>query len=95
MIKNSFDKNDFSLNLSKKKGYSKIFSKKIINNLVEIICSNIKKDNFNLKNIGTFYILNKNERLGRNPNTREVFKIKSRKKIKFKPSKKTIKILNE
>ena len=41
---------------------------------------------FNLKNIGTFKILNKKERIGRNPRTKEIYKIKARKTLAFKPS---------
>ena len=95
MKNNSFDKNDFSSNLSKRKGYSKLFSKTIIENLIEILCLNINRGHFNLKNIGTFNIINKKERVGRNPKTKIIYKIKSRKSISFKTSKKLDKIINE
>ena len=47
-----------------------------------------------LKNFGTFKILNKNERIGRNPKTKEIHIIKKRKTISFVPSKAFIKKLN-
>ena len=45
-------------------------------------------------NIGSFRLLNKNERVGRNPKTSETFKISARSSISFKASKKLIKDLN-
>ena len=86
MSQNNLTKEDICIFLSKKKGYSVLYSKKIINNLIEILIDEIKENSFNLKNIGTFKILNKNERLGRNPRTKEIYKIKARKTLAFKPS---------
>ena len=39
----------------------------------------INKDKLNLKNFGSFKILKKKERLGRNPKTKEEFIISARK----------------
>ena len=86
MSQNNLTKEDICIFLSKKKGYSVLYSKKIINNLIEILIDEIKENSFNLKNIGTFKILNKKERLGRNPRTKEIYKIKARKTLAFKPS---------
>ena len=86
MSQNNLTKEDISIFLSRKKGYSVLYSKKIINNLIEILIDEIKENSFNLKNIGTFKILNKKERIGRNPRTKEIYKIKARKTIAFKPS---------
>ena len=86
MSQNNFTKEDICIFLSKKKGYSLLYSKKIINYLIEILIDEIRENSFNLKNIGTFKILNKKERLGRNPRTKEIYKIKARKTIAFKPS---------
>ena len=86
MIQNNLTKEDICIFLSKKKGYSVLYSKKIINNLIEILIDEIKENSFNLKNIGTFKILNKKERIGRNPRTKEIYKIKARKTLAFKPS---------
>ena len=86
MNQNNLTKEDICIFLSRKKGYSLLYSKKIINNLIEILIDEIKKNSFNLKNIGTFKILNKKERIGRNPRTREIYKIKARKSLAFKPS---------
>ena len=86
MSQNNLTKEDICIFLSKKKGYSVLYSKKIINNLIEILIDEIKENPFNLKNIGTFKILNKKERIGRNPRTKEIYKIKARKTLAFKPS---------
>jgi nucleoid DNA-binding protein len=86
--KNNLKKNDLIKNLSKKKGFSKLYSKKIIENLILTISSNIKKKSFNLKNIGTFRLIKKKERMGRNPKTKENFKINARNSISFVASKK-------
>ena len=86
MSQNNLTKDDICIFLSKKKGYSVLYSKKIINNLIEILIDEIKENSFNLKNIGTFKILNKKERIGRNPRTKEIYKIKARKALVFKPS---------
>tara|TARA_A100001035_G_C27324757_1_gene295642 strand:+ start:34 stop:339 length:306 start_codon:yes stop_codon:yes gene_type:complete len=86
MSQNNLTKEDICIYLSRKKGYSVLYSKKIINNLIEILIDEIKENSFNLKNIGTFKILNKKERIGRNPRTKEIYKIKARKTLAFKPS---------
>ena len=86
MSQNNLTKEDICIFLSRKKGYSVLYSKKIINNLLEILTNEIKENTFNLKNIGTFKILNKKERIGRNPRTKEIYKIKARKTLAFKPS---------
>ena len=54
MFKKNLKKIDLAKRLSNKTGYSVNFSKKLINDLVEIIVLNIKKENLTLKNIGTF-----------------------------------------
>ena len=86
MSQNNLTKEDICIFLSRKKGYSVLYSKKIINNLIEILIDEIKENSFNLKNLGTFKILNKKERIGRNPRTKEIYKIKARKTLAFKPS---------
>ena len=86
MSQNNLTKEDICIFLSRKKGYSVLYSKKIINNLIEIFIDEIKENSFNLKNIGTFKILNKKERIGRNPRTKEIYKIKARKSLVFNPS---------
>tara|TARA_E500000178_G_scaffold346149_2_gene397301 strand:+ start:539 stop:832 length:294 start_codon:yes stop_codon:yes gene_type:complete len=82
-------------NLSSRTGFSESFSKKIVNDLILLIVHNIKLGSLNLKNFGTFHIVNKKERRGRNPKTKEIFLISSRKSVIFKPSKKIVNTLNK
>ena len=81
--------------LSVKTGLSLNLSKKIINDLIDIIIVNIKDNNFNLKNFGSFKIRDKKKRIGRNPKTKQEFVIASRKTVSFIPSKKIKEKLNE
>jgi len=87
VTRKNIKKIDIAKNLRSKIGYPLNFSKKIINDLVEIIIMNIKKGDFNLKNIGTFKLIEKKEREGRNPMTGERFIISERKTVVFNSSK--------
>ena len=94
MQKNNLNKKDFTKILSKKTGFSKNLSKKIIDDIFDILLLNIKKDrSFTIKNIGTFKTILKKARIGRNPKTKEEFSISSRRSISFILSKKIIKYL--
>ena len=95
MLKKDFKKIDLVKDLSLKTGYSKSYSKKIVDDLINIFIQNIKSGNLNLKNIGSFKLLNKKERIGRNPKTKEEFIISSRKSLSFTSSKKIIDNLNK
>tara|TARA_A100001015_G_C14528999_1_gene533382 strand:- start:317 stop:490 length:174 start_codon:yes stop_codon:yes gene_type:complete len=48
----------------------------------------IKTKEINIKNFGTFKLINKKERVGRNPKSNEIYTIKARKSLSFKISKK-------
>ena len=94
MVSNNFRKIDIIKNLSLKTGYSVLLTKKILNDLIKVIIFNIKNNKLNIKNFGTFKILNKKQRLGRNPITKEKFIISSSKTLVFTASKKIYKELN-
>ncbi len=94
MTKSNLKKIDLIKYLNEKKGLSISFSKKIIQDLLDIIIYLIIKNNFNLKNIGSFKLLNKKERIGRNPKTKKKYLINSRKTVSFKASKNILKMLN-
>ncbi len=95
MNNKNFKKIDLAKNLSSKKGFPLDYSKKLINDLLKTITQNILKKKINIKNLGTFRILQKNKRIGRNPKTKEIFTINERKVISFLPSKKITKNLNK
>tara|TARA_B100000575_G_scaffold292986_1_gene302975 strand:- start:8475 stop:8756 length:282 start_codon:yes stop_codon:yes gene_type:complete len=93
VIKN-LNKKDISIFLSKQKGFSNSFSKKIINDLIEAMSSIITSNKLILKNIGSFKLINKNSRIGRNPKTKKIYEIKSRKVVSFKTSSALLKKIN-
>ena len=95
MFKNNLTKNDLANKLTVSTGYSKIFSDKLVNDLVEIIVQNIRSGKFHLKNVGSFKLIFKKERIGRNPKTKKEFIISPRKQISFTLSKKIINNLNK
>ena len=89
-----FKKKDISERLANEIGFSTQISKKIIDDLIEIMKIEISLNRLNLKNLGSFRLINKNERMGRNPKTKKEFKIKARKSISFTASKKIIEKIN-
>ena len=95
MVRNNLTKKELIKNLSINKGYSNLLSKKLINDLIKIIIKIIKEKELNIKNIGTFKVVEKKERLGRNPKTKINFKITARKIIRFIASKKLIESVNK
>ncbi len=82
-------------NLRKKSGFSINLSKKLINDLIDVLILNIVNNKLSLKNIGSFKLLNKKERIGRNPKTKKEFVINSRKSLSFIASKKLLSFLNQ
>ena len=90
-----FIKEDISKYINKHIGLSNLLSKKITKDIIEIFSEQITSKNLLIKNFGSFYIKEKNQRLGRNPKTLEIFTIKKRKAIIFKPSKHFVKKLNQ
>ena len=96
MSNSSFKKRDITQSLSLNMGFSKNFSKKIVDDLIEILKhAVIEKGYLNLKNLGSFKIITKKERIGRNPKTKEKFIINKRKSISFIASKNLLKTLKD
>ena len=94
MTNSNITKNDFSKYMSDDTGFPISLSKKIVDDLLIIFTEMIKNNDLVLKNIGTFKLSKKNERIGRNPKTREEFLISKRKSIRFIVSKNLTKVLN-
>jgi len=95
VINKNLTKIDISKNLSKKRGYSVNFSKKIVDDLITILITQLKEKNLIIKNLGTFKLISKNQRIGRNPKTKEKFIINKRKSVSFIASKNLLKTLND
>ena len=87
MIKKNFTRKDLSNKIYQNLGFSKNVSSKIIDNFFETLISEIIKSNkIKISSFGTFSVLNKKERIGRNPKTKIKARILSRKVVRFKPS---------
>ena len=76
------------------------FSKQVAENLIEefffSIISNLKKEKkLKISKFGTFTIREKNQRIGRNPKTKEEKKISKRNVVLFKPSKEFKELINK
>jgi len=95
VIRKNLTKKDIIKDLAFKTGFSFIYSKKLLSDLIEIIIQNIKSNNLILKNIGSFKIIYKEERIGRNPKSKQKFIISARKSVSFGPSKKLSNQINE
>ena len=87
MVKKNFTRKDLSNNIFKNIGFSKNFSSKIIDIFFDTLINHIIKFNkVKISSFGTFEVIKKKERVGRNPKTKEEAKISPRKIVKFKPS---------
>ncbi len=95
MNKINLTKNEIIKNLSIKTGFSAQLSKKIITNLLNILSLIIKNNGLKLKGIGSFKLIKKKERIGRNPKTRKEYIISARNSVSFISSKKLLNLLNK
>ena len=96
MVNKNFTRKDLSNKIYKNIGFSKNLSLKIVDNFFESIISAIIKSNkIKITSFGTFSVLTKKERIGRNPKTKVEAKIFSRKVVKFKPSLKLKEKINQ
>ena len=77
-------------------GLSKIDCNNLVNDILEEIIIGLNNERIvKIHNFGTFKLRKKNERKGRNPKTKEEYKITARNVISFTPSKKILSILNK
>ena len=81
--------------LSNEIGFSNLLSKEVIDNLLIAMRECISENKLVIKNIGSFKLIQKEKRVGRNPKTKESFIISARKSISYKPSKTLTKKINE
>ena len=96
MKRNNISKNNILKNIKYGLGVPEIFAKKIFNNFLDVILEGLNRDGkVKLSNFGTFKVLNKKARLGRNPKTRESYEITSRKVVVFSPSSLVQKKIND
>ena len=86
-MKKNFTRKDLSNKIYQNLGFSKNYSSTIIDNFFETLIQELLKSNrIKISSFGTFKIINKKERVGRNPKTKEKAIIVPRKVVKFIPS---------
>tara|TARA_B100001123_G_C15218789_1_gene990364 strand:- start:1145 stop:1450 length:306 start_codon:yes stop_codon:yes gene_type:complete len=87
MVKKNLTRKDLSNKINQNIGFSKNISSKIVDNFFETLLTEIIKSNkVKISSFGTFSVLNKKPRIGRNPKTKVEANIGSRKVVSFKPS---------
>ena len=87
MAKKNLTRKNLSNKIYQTLGFSKNFSSVIIDNFFENLVEELTNENkVKISSFGTFKIINKKERIGRNPKTKIEAKIASRKVATFKPS---------
>ena len=87
MVKKNFNRKNLSNKIYQNLGFSKNFSSTIVDNFFEIMATELIQSNkVKISSFGTFKVINKKERVGRNPKTKVEAKISERKIVKFKPS---------
>tara|TARA_Y100000590_G_scaffold138010_1_gene157989 strand:+ start:3109 stop:3399 length:291 start_codon:yes stop_codon:yes gene_type:complete len=87
MGKRNLTRKYLSNKINQKIGFSKNFSSKIIDDFFEFLVSGIvHSKKVKISSFGTFKVMDKKERIGRNPKTKIEAKISSRRVVKFKPS---------
>ena len=87
MDNKNFNKKAIINKVYQKLGFSKNYSSKIIDSFFEtFVFELLKKEKIKISSFGTFKVLNKKARIGRNPKTKIESKISARRVVSFKPS---------
>tara|TARA_Y100000590_G_scaffold95210_2_gene107986 strand:+ start:4886 stop:5179 length:294 start_codon:yes stop_codon:yes gene_type:complete len=95
MASKNLTRKDLSKKIYQTIGFSKSFSLSIVDDFFNILVDELRRSNkVKISSFGTFKIINKKERVGRNPKTKIETKIPSRKVIVFKASSKMRKKIN-
>lgn len=79
------NKTEFVSAVAEKAGLTKVDAKKAVEAYADVLSDVLKKgDKVALLGFGTFSVVEKGERQGINPKTKEIIKIAARKAVKFK-----------
>ena len=84
----SLTKKNISKKINLKTGLPNLYTNQITDDFINILKNLIKDKEINIKNFATFRIINKSDRIGRNPKNKKIYKIKARKSLSFIISKK-------
>ena len=81
------NKQKFVKEYARQTGESQVRSKQLLEKVFEIVAENVEKEDVRMLPFGTFRLVTKKARTGRNPQTGEGIKIKAKKVVEFKISK--------
>ena len=96
MIRINLTKKEIINSIYMQIGFSKKVSETLLEHILESVLKNIiKYKKVKISKFGTFTLRKKNQRLGRNPKTKEIKTISERNVILFKPSKEFKKYINQ
>ena len=81
-------KADLIANMAKQTGLTKADSERALNSFIALAKATIKKDGrLPLAGLGTFVVINRKARTGRNPQTGQPIQIKASKSVRFRAGK--------
>ena len=87
MVKKNFTRKDLSKRIYQNLGFSKRYSSTLIDNFFETLIQElIRSSKIKISSFGTFKVINKKKRIGRNPKTKESKIISERNVVLFKPA---------
>ena len=81
------NKQEFIKEYARQTGESQVRSKQLIEKVFEIVAANVEKSDVRMLPFGTFKLVTKKARTGRNPQTGKEIKIAAKKVVEFKISK--------
>ncbi|OUX53084.1 MAG: hypothetical protein CBE47_04170 [Pelagibacteraceae bacterium TMED287] len=86
-IRDNLIKEDICAEINLKYGISKNYANEFIDQVILIIIKSLQTNkNIHIKNFGSFKVVNKKERIGRNPKNKKTYTISKRNIVSFKPS---------
>tara|TARA_Y100000590_G_C15453786_1_gene913747 strand:+ start:199 stop:492 length:294 start_codon:yes stop_codon:yes gene_type:complete len=87
MVKKNFTRKNLTSKIYQNIGFSKNYSSTIVDDIFETLIQELLKSNIvKISSFGTFKVVNKKKRIGRNPKTKVEAVISPRKIVKFVPS---------
>ena len=96
MDKQNISRDEIAEAMKNEFGFNRKLCLDMVNDIIDIIIEGLKLDEkVKIHNFGTFIMNNKRSRIGRNPKTKEEYKISSRNVITFKASKILLKYIND
>ena len=96
MDKQNISRDEIAEAMKNEFGFNRKQCLDIVNDIIDIIIEGLQLDNkVKIHNFGTFKLNKKNGRVGRNPKTKEEYRISSRNVVTFKASKTLLKFVNK